>query len=158
MHPEQIEIQSRFKKGVGNLVSDFQHPFVVGRHILDAVYIVNWAIDSTPKANLRVILYKFNIKKGYDHVSWNFVHELSEKTRMRRYLGCWGCYWHFSKGKDKATVQAFIVSNIILKKENLEYLRSLCGLWLLGYECTMYILLACNLIRGYIKLWIFFHS
>ena len=64
---------------VGNLVSDFQHAFVAGRQILDAVLIANEAIDSRIKSNLRGIFFKLDIEKAYDHVNWSFVLALLEK-------------------------------------------------------------------------------
>ncbi|KAL6330424.1 hypothetical protein AAG906_040354 [Vitis piasezkii] len=50
-------IAIRLKIVVGNLVSIFQHAFMAGRQILDAVLIANEAIGSRMKANLRWVIW-----------------------------------------------------------------------------------------------------
>ena len=69
------------KKLVGTLVSDFQHAFVWGggRQILDAVLIVNEAINSILKDNFRGLLCKLDIEKAYDHVHWNCIIAMMDK-------------------------------------------------------------------------------
>ena len=72
-------LANRLKKAVGSLVSNFQHAFVEGRQILDAVLIANETIDSRLKDNLSGFLCKLDIEKAYDHVSWNCVIAIMEK-------------------------------------------------------------------------------
>ena len=72
-------LAKRLKKVVGSLVSDFQHVFVWGRQILNAVLIANEVIDSRLKDNLSGFLCKLDIEKAYDHVNWNCVIAVMEK-------------------------------------------------------------------------------
>ena len=61
-------LAKKLKRVVGNLVSDFQHAFVAGRQILDAILIANEAIDSRIKGNLKGIICKLDIENTYDYV------------------------------------------------------------------------------------------
>ena len=72
-------LANRLKKVVGSLVSDFQHVFVWGRQILNAVLIANEVIDSRLKDNLSGFPCKLDIEKAYDHVNWNCVIAVMEK-------------------------------------------------------------------------------
>ena len=72
-------LANRLKRVVGSLVLDFQHAFVGGRQILNAVLIANETIDSRLKANLRGLLCKLDIEKAYDHVNWNCVIAVMDK-------------------------------------------------------------------------------
>ena len=72
-------LAKRLKKVVGSLVSDFQHVFVWGRQILNAVLIAYEVIDSRLKDNLSGFLCKLDIEKAYDHVNWNCVIAVMEK-------------------------------------------------------------------------------
>ena len=58
---------------VSKIVSPTQNAFVEGRQILDVVLIANEAIDSLIKGNESGVLCKLDIKKAYDHISWNFL-------------------------------------------------------------------------------------
>ena len=61
-------------KGVlAKVISTAQNAFVEGRQIMDAMLIVNEAIDSILKSNRGVILCKLDIEKAYDHVDWSFL-------------------------------------------------------------------------------------
>ena len=72
-------IAIRLKIVVGNLVLIFQHAFMAGRQILDAVLIANEAIGSRMKAYLRWVICKLDIEKANDHVNWNFIFAVLEK-------------------------------------------------------------------------------
>ena len=61
-------LANRLKKVVGRVVSKAQGAFVEGRQILDAVLIVNEAIDLVLKNNENGILCKLDIEKAYDNV------------------------------------------------------------------------------------------
>ena len=67
-------------KGVlAKVISTAQNAFVEGRQIMDAMLIVNEAIDSILKSNRGAILCKLDIKKVYDHVDWSFLLVVLEK-------------------------------------------------------------------------------
>ena len=63
-----------FKKRVlTKLISKNQNTYVEGRQILDAVLVVNEAVDSIIRSKKSVVLCKLNFKKAYDHVDWSFL-------------------------------------------------------------------------------------
>ena len=66
-------LANRLKTVVGEVVLDTEHAFIQGRKILDAVLIVNEAIDSRLKGNILGLLLKMDIGKAYDHVNWDFL-------------------------------------------------------------------------------------
>ena len=62
-------LANRLKTVVGEVVSEFQHAFIQGRQILDAVLIANEVVDSRLKSNIPSFLSKMDIEKVYDHVN-----------------------------------------------------------------------------------------
>ncbi|RVW41222.1 Transposon TX1 uncharacterized 149 kDa protein [Vitis vinifera] len=60
------------KKGRVEDLKDFR-PISLGRQIMDAMLIVNEAIDSILKSNKGVIFCKLDIEEAYDHVDWSFL-------------------------------------------------------------------------------------
>ena len=66
-------LANRLKTVVGEVVSEFQHAFIQGRQILDAVLIANEVVDSRLKSNIPSFLLKVDIEKVYDHVNWDFL-------------------------------------------------------------------------------------
>ena len=67
------------KMVVGEVVSKFQHAFIQGRQILNAVLIVSEAVDSRLKSNIPGFLLKMDIEKVYDHVNWDFLLSIMSK-------------------------------------------------------------------------------
>ncbi|WKA02930.1 hypothetical protein VitviT2T_021076 [Vitis vinifera] len=61
------------------MISDSQHAFVHGRHILDVVLIGNEALESRLKDNISGLLLKMDIKKAFDHVNWDFLMDVMSK-------------------------------------------------------------------------------
>ncbi|RVW66291.1 hypothetical protein CK203_065324 [Vitis vinifera] len=133
-------IAIRLKIVVGNLVLIFQHAFMAGRQILDAVLIANEAIGSRMKANLRWVICKLDIEKANDHVNWNFIFVVLEKMGFGSKWISW-IRWGISTiwflvlvngshqvsfkvlaAYDKATLCLFIYSSW---KEVLEYLNGI---------------------------------
>ena len=72
-------LANRLKKVIGKIVSQSQNAFMEGRQILDALLIVNEAIDSMQKSGGGGILCKLDIEKVYDHVNWSFLIWLLER-------------------------------------------------------------------------------
>ena len=62
------------------MVSSSQNAFVEGRQILDAALITNEAIDSLLKSNESGVLCKLDIVKAYDHLNWDFMLQVMQKT------------------------------------------------------------------------------
>ena len=73
-------LANRLKKVVGKVISSSHNAFVEGRQIFDVVLITNEAIDSRLKSGSNGILCKLDIEKAYNHVNWNFLWVVLEKT------------------------------------------------------------------------------
>ena len=56
------------------MISKSQNAFVKGRQILDAVLIANELVDSTMRRKEQGMVYKLDIKKAYDSISWEFLY------------------------------------------------------------------------------------
>ena len=61
-------LANKMKGVLAKVISTSQNAFVEGWQVMDAVLIVNEAIDSILKSNKGVILCKLDIEKAYDHV------------------------------------------------------------------------------------------
>ena len=61
-------LANRIKRVLSLVISQSQNAFVEGRHILDAVLIVNEAVDSILRGKEKGILCKLDIEKAYDHI------------------------------------------------------------------------------------------
>lgn len=72
-------LANKLKKVKGKVVSEFQKAFVEGRQIFYAMLIVNEAIDSLLKKKDCGLMCKFDIKKAYDHVNWDFLRAILGK-------------------------------------------------------------------------------
>ena len=55
------------------LISKNQNTYGEGRQILDAVLVVNEAVDSIIRSKKSVVLCKLNLEKAHDHVDWSFL-------------------------------------------------------------------------------------
>ena len=66
-------LANRMKGMLAKVISTSQNAFVEGWQVMDAVLIVNEAIDSILKSNKGVILCKLDIEKAYNHVDWLFL-------------------------------------------------------------------------------------
>jgi len=87
-------LASRLRVVVDKVVSASQHAFVHGRHIMDASLIANECIDCYLKTNHFGILYKLDIEKAYDHVSWEFVMAILEKMCFPSKWRSWIFFLH----------------------------------------------------------------
>ncbi|WMV31905.1 hypothetical protein MTR67_025290 [Solanum verrucosum] len=65
--------KERLKKVIGNLVSGFQNAFVQGRQITDATLIANEVLDWKQKSGTPGLLFKLDIEKAFDKLSWSFL-------------------------------------------------------------------------------------
>ena len=72
-------LANRIKRVLGKVISPVQSAFVEGRQILDAVLIVNEAVDSIIKRKESGLACKLDIEKAYDHLSWEFLTQVMEK-------------------------------------------------------------------------------
>lgn len=80
---------------VGKVVLTFQHAFVKGRQILNAVRIANKAIDSRKKCANKGIICRLDIEMGFDHVNWDFLFAILDKMSFRPKWISW-INWYIS--------------------------------------------------------------
>ena len=65
-------LANKIKKVMGLIIAQSQKAFVEGRQILDAVLIVNEAVDSILRRKENRLLCKLDIEKTYNHIKWDF--------------------------------------------------------------------------------------
>lgn len=64
------------------LVSGGQNAFVKGRQITDAILIANEAMDRRLKSGKPGVLFKLDIEKVFDKVSWSYLINMLRHTRF----------------------------------------------------------------------------
>ena len=67
-------LANRLKRVMNKVISKSQNAFVEGRQILDAVLIANEIVDSTLRRKECGLIYKLDIEKTYDIISWEFLY------------------------------------------------------------------------------------
>ena len=73
-------LANRLRRVINKVVSPSQNAFVERRQILDATLIANEVVDFMMRRNDGGLVCKLDIKKAYDHLTWEFV--LEEMRRM----------------------------------------------------------------------------
>ena len=66
-------LANKLKRVMAKLVNIAHNAFVKGRQILDVSLIANEIVDSILKKKETRVLYKLDIEKAYDHISWSFL-------------------------------------------------------------------------------------
>ena len=72
-------LANRIKGVMGVIISQSQNAFVKGRQILDAPLIANEVVDSVLRRKEKGLMCKLDIKKAYDHISWDFLLQTLER-------------------------------------------------------------------------------
>ena len=67
-------LASRIKKVMDKVIFKSQNAFVEGRQIRDAVLIANEIVDSTLRRKKCDLVFKLDIEKSYDSISWEFLY------------------------------------------------------------------------------------
>ena len=69
-------LANRIKGVMNQVISKSQNAFVEGRQILDAVLIANELVDSSLRRKKCGLVYKLDIEKAYDSISWEFLYQV----------------------------------------------------------------------------------
>ena len=81
---------SRLKKILHYVINPIQSAFVQDRQILDGPMIINETIDWARKKKKKVFMFKTDIAKAYDSVSWKYLDEVMKAMnfgdRWRRWI------------------------------------------------------------------------
>ena len=86
-------LAKRLQSVQGETISQSQGAFVVGRQILDVVFVANEIVEDYKRCKKEAWAFKIDFEKAYDNVSWDFLDfVLQEKNfgdRWRRWIrGC----------------------------------------------------------------------
>lgn len=75
---------------LNSLVSTFQHAFREGKQAFEAMLIANEVVDSCTREGRVGLIWKLDMEKAYNHVSWECSLEIIErmgfKDRWRRWI------------------------------------------------------------------------
>ena len=68
-------LASGIKRFMDKVISKSQNAFVEGQPILDVVLIANEIVDSTLRRKKCGLVYKLDIEKAYNSISWEFLYQ-----------------------------------------------------------------------------------
>ncbi|GKV32614.1 hypothetical protein SLEP1_g41208 [Rubroshorea leprosula] len=73
-------LANRLKKVLEGIVGEQQMAFLSGRQLMDGVVIANEVIDEVKKKRKEAFLFKIDLEKAYDKVSWRFLDFMMQKS------------------------------------------------------------------------------
>lgn len=76
-------LAARIKRVMASLISMNQTMFVPGRSLLDGVLVANEIMDLMTRSKKSCLLFKIDLEKAYDRVSWNFLRFIMKKMGFR---------------------------------------------------------------------------
>nr|GFC31275.1 RNA-directed DNA polymerase, eukaryota [Tanacetum cinerariifolium] len=72
-------LTNRLINVLGDIVSEVQPAFVVGRQILDGPFILNEVLHWCSKRKHKSLIFKVDFEKAYDSVRWDFLDDVLKK-------------------------------------------------------------------------------
>ena len=102
-------LAKRLKNVVGKIVLVYLHAFVEDRQFLDAVLIINDALDSRLKSPNSGAICNLDIGKDDGHVNWNFLLTMLDKMDFDHKWVRW-IKWYISTTKFSILVNSVLFS------------------------------------------------
>nr|GFB66899.1 RNA-directed DNA polymerase, eukaryota [Tanacetum cinerariifolium] len=72
-------LTNRLINVLGDIVSEVQSAFIVGRQILDGSFILNEVLHWCSKKKQKSLIFKVDFEKAYDSVRWDFLDDVLKK-------------------------------------------------------------------------------
>lgn len=82
-------LAERVKKVLFKIISSCQNAFVPGRQFLDGVLVDNEVVIYATKVGKYCVLFKVDLEKAYDKVSWNFLCYMMKRMGFGRRWLAW---------------------------------------------------------------------
>lgn len=89
-------LSSRLQPLMAQLVDPSQSGFISERQIIDGILIANELVDSRLKDKAAGLIYKMDLEKAFDRVSWSFLEDILRKMGFKEKWLSWMKYCYGS--------------------------------------------------------------
>ena len=73
-------LANRMKKVMPFIIDETQSAFIEGRHLLHSMLIANEVIEEAKRDSKSCLVFKVDVEKAYDSVSWDFLLYMLQRT------------------------------------------------------------------------------